>query len=80
MGLYRFLLGVLVVQYSFANVDAVDWSQPPLECIEETVPRPPRKRCPDLTKIKNPSFDFPETMSEADKKLWTTTYAKDLRI
>lgn len=63
-----------------AEADSFDWSQPPVECIEETVPRPPRKKCPDLSKVVNPSFDFPADMTVEEKNLWTTTYAKDLRI
>ncbi len=59
---------------------ALDWSQPPMECIEESAPRPPRKTCPNLTRVKNPSSDFPSNMSSSEKKMWTTTYSRDMAV
>ncbi len=78
----RFLLPLsfLTTYLAYAESNSFDWSQPPMECIEETVPRPSRKKCPDLSQVVNPSFDFPANMTESEKKLWTTTYAKDLKI
>ncbi|HVK59923.1 MAG TPA: hypothetical protein VM432_00160 [Bdellovibrionales bacterium] len=53
-------------------VFATDWSQPPLLCIEEVVPRVPDRPCLDLSKVAEPSKDFPADISEADRKYWTS--------
>jgi hypothetical protein len=51
---------------------AVDWSQPPVGCIEEIVPSRPDRPCPDLTSVADPRRDWPAGMDPADLAYFKT--------
>ncbi len=51
-------------------LSAPNWSQPPIECVEEIVPKIPDEPCLDLTAVADPVKDFPENFSEEQKAEW----------
>jgi hypothetical protein len=57
---------------------AVDWSQPPIACLDTLLPT--GLTCLDLTQVKNPSTDFPETISDDEKSLWINERSADLSL
>ena len=63
----------------------VDWSQPPLGCVEEMVPHPASVPCLDLTQVKNPLSDWPSNITPADQQYWygqrrALTYCRSLEL
>src|SRR5690606_9125690 len=48
----------------------VDWSQPPMACLEDMVPRPPDRSCPDLTLVADPRVDWPTDLSDEEREYW----------
>jgi hypothetical protein len=48
----------------------VDWSQPPVACVEEIVPALPTKKCLDLSQLKDPIKDLPHNLHLADLAFW----------
>lgn len=49
----------------------VDWAQPPVACAEDIIPHKINRPCPDLSKMENPTKDFPEGLSEQEISFWT---------
>lgn len=62
----------LIVSTSFGVPVAAstDWSQPPLACIEDIVPRLPDRPCPDLAGVPDPRVDWPENITEEELAYW----------
>lgn len=50
----------------------VDWSQPPLGCVEEMVTHQENHPCLDLTQVANPMSDWPANLPLIDKVFWYT--------
>jgi hypothetical protein len=48
----------------------VDWSQPPLGCVEEMVPHVEPRPCLDLRAVANPMKDWPANLTPAEKDFW----------
>lgn len=73
---------ILLPIFSFA---AIDWSNAPIDCVEDVVPKDPQENCLDLSKVAEPIKDFPVDFSEADilewrKKRKTLTTCRFLEI
>lgn len=50
----------------------VDWSQPPVACVEKIIPHPADRPCLDLSQIPNIMTDWPEEISDDDRAYWLT--------
>lgn len=48
----------------------VEWSQPPVACVEEVVPMKAGRECLDLSMVKEPLKDWPQDISEEEKRFW----------
>jgi hypothetical protein len=48
----------------------VDWSQPPVSCVEEAVPDVPNKTCLDLAQVSDPMKDFPPLLPAVELHYW----------
>jgi hypothetical protein len=48
----------------------IDWSQPPLGCVEEMVPHASTRPCLDLTTVANPLKDWPPNLPQPDHDYW----------
>jgi hypothetical protein len=70
----------LMALFTFASTTAAfaDWSNPPVACIEDLVPK--HLPCLDLSAVANPAADFPAGMNEAEKKFWTVDHGADLSL
>jgi len=82
---YRHLLtalwmGTLGLPPVLAGTQPIDWSQPPLVCIEEMVPMAPTVACLDLSQVANPSIDFPAGITPEEKSYWTDQHPADLSM
>ena len=55
-----------------ADLPAMDtnWAQPPVGCVEEIVPQASEKPCPDLSSVKNPFKDLPDSLSALESAFW----------
>jgi hypothetical protein len=56
-----------------AAFQPVNWAQPPLGCVEEMVPHRADSAahpCPDLSRVENPTKDWPDTLSPGEKTYW----------
>lgn len=49
---------------------AVDWSQPPVACVEEIVPALPNRNCLDLSKLADPLKGFPDGLPDDEAGYW----------
>lgn len=47
----------------------VDWSQPPVMCVEEALPSPPDRPCLNLSHVTDPLKDWPQ-LPPAELKYW----------
>ncbi len=80
------VLSALVLTGSAGSVSAsTDWSQPPLACIEEVIPRLPDRPCFDLTNVADPQTEWPEGISESELAYWqknkvAQNYCRSLEI
>lgn len=74
MKIFILLISSILVSSSYA----FDWSQPPIACLDTLLPS--GRTCLDLTNVKNPSTDFPETISDEEKSLWTNERSADLSL
>lgn len=54
---------------------AIDWSQPPVACVEEVTPSVPERGCLDLAGVNDPLNDWPLLSSE-DRMYWVTHKAQ----
>jgi hypothetical protein len=67
---FLFLNALLLSCYATAEpINATNWAQPPLACIEEVIPAIPDRPCPDLSNLPNPGKDDP-TGLPADELAW----------
>ncbi len=66
---------VMPVYSSYAEVE---WSNPPVLCSEELLPR--GFTCPDFSSVKDPYTEFPSTLTAEEIKDWTTNKTTDLRL
>jgi hypothetical protein len=57
---------------------SVDWSKPPMACVEEIVPIKPNRPCLDFSSMTDIYNGLPEELSEADKEWWMN-HARELR-
>lgn len=73
---FLFLLPLLVSAQEPQSV--FDWAQPPAGCVEEIVPRTPRRRCLDYSHVINPKTDWPESASDRDIQYWQERKRDDL--
>lgn len=48
----------------------IDWSQPPVACVEDVVPSVPARECPDLSRLERPIKEFPDGLSPEEEKYW----------
>jgi hypothetical protein len=53
-----------------AREASVNWSQPPLGCVEEMVPRAPDRPCLELRGVENPLKDWPSDLSPEEQEFW----------
>ena len=67
----KILFLVLSIYPALVQAAAIDWSQPPLGCVEEMVPDRPSRPCLDLTEVKNPLGDWPD-LSREERDFWVT--------
>ena len=56
-----------------SSASAVDWSQPPVACVEDIVPAKPDRPCPDLSTVADPTKEFPAHMSAAEVEYWKSS-------
>jgi hypothetical protein len=56
-----------------ASQNFVDWSQPPVACVEEILPQKPERPCPDLSKLEKPLMDWPTELPEEEVKYWQSS-------
>lgn len=61
---------MLMSALSLSSLAATDWSQAPLECVEDVVPKAPTETCLDLSQVAEPIKDFPANFSENDIAEW----------
>ena len=57
---------------NFEASAAVDWSQPPVACVEEIVPSAPNRACLDLTGVADPIKGFPGGLESGEERYWLT--------
>lgn len=52
--------------------NGIDWSQPPVSCVEDVIPHgpDPQDSCPDFSKVNDPLNDWPQAFSKADIEAW----------
>jgi hypothetical protein len=77
----KYILSSFSICLIFQAVPALakmDWSNPAVLCPEEILPR--GLSCLDLSKVSNPSTDFPEELSQSEIKDWKNNKAVDLKI
>lgn len=75
------MIGGIILVFSTRNaLGYTDWSQPPLDCIENAIAQAPRIACLDLTQVKDPLRDFPQNLTEETIKSWKTLFKRDLLI
>jgi hypothetical protein len=72
-----FLSNLFLVVFSFLAfaVDAravIDWSQPPVACVEEIVPSMPNRACLDLSGVTDPLKGFPGGLEAGEERYWLT--------
>lgn len=53
-----------------AAQETTDWSQAPIECVEDVIPRVPDDVCLDLTLVADPTKDFPADFTEDQIAEW----------
>jgi hypothetical protein len=53
-----------------ASFKEIDWTQPPLGCVEEMVPHKSARPCLDLSGLANPVKDWPVGLSPEDNEYW----------
>ncbi len=51
----------------------VDWSQPPVGCVEDLVPSVPNRPCLDLSAVADPRKDWPAQIPADDLRYWKET-------
>lgn len=60
------------------NLLPLDWSNPPVNCIENLVPK--FFPCLDLSGVENLLSDLPPGLSESETKFWTIEHRADLAL
>lgn len=61
---------LLLAVFPLSTWAATDWSQAPIECVEDVVPQLPNETCLDLSQVANPGSDFPANFSDQDIAEW----------
>lgn len=49
----------------------VDWSQPPLACIENIIPHASKRACPDLTRVEDMTKDIKDYSTAEEEAFWS---------
>lgn len=69
-----------IISLLFLGIGAAraGWENPAVLCSEDSFPK--GVSCLDLTQVKDPSIDFPSSMSPEERTLWQNKYPVDLKL
>ena len=72
----KIILFIAALQFSISATATTyslsDWSQPPLGCIEEMIPKLPSRNCLDLSSVLDPMQEWPAMIDPLEKDYWYT--------
>lgn len=81
--LYFSFIPSLFISFSNANaldeIPIINWSQPPVACIEEFYQKVDRA-CPDLSPLKDPVREKPVYLPEDEFQFWTVSHKSALSV
>ncbi|MES2854889.1 MAG: hypothetical protein V4692_03445 [Bdellovibrionota bacterium] len=72
MSKFSGILGFVVLVFGglTAHSAETDWSQPPLLCVEDIVPKVPSRPCLDLSKVAEPAKEWPVDLPPEELAFW----------